>query len=79
MFWFSKFQAFVTEDKRTDLEKILDYMKPDRQYLISDLARICGYETGTRVWDLCRKGLVKRVGTKKGWKHQLFALYSLNQ
>lgn len=61
----------------TSEEKILAFMKPWKEYLVSDI-HIGTYEVGTRLWDLCRSWKVKRVGSKKGKKWQQFALYSLN-
>lgn len=55
------------------------------QWLVSDLTHLIGYEAGTRIGDLCRKGLVHRSGTKVIYEEDgvtvrnRFALYSLTE
>lgn len=75
MFNFFKQDEHV--DNRTSYEKILDYMQPNREYTVAQISSLVWYEWGTRLGDLVRKWVVKKVGTQKGLKGQTFVTYSL--
>lgn len=76
MFWFSSYKY---NNKLSAPENIIAFMRlnPEKAYKVSDISKISWYETWTRLCDLVRKKLVKRVGTEFGKKGQRFALYSL--